>query len=105
MGYDEYGRPSVRLEPRSREERRQLLAVEVRGLVAGGARLETQNEFEVVIASGKDVNHVAHAIVSVGTAFLWVPVWIILSFRQGVRRRRVSVDRYGQVLSQEIDPQ
>lgn len=99
-GFDPYGRPAGSV--RSVDERRQLLAQQVRSMVTQGGRVESQNDFDAVIATGQPVNHVLHAILSFLTCGIWAVVWIVLVATGGVKRSMASVDEYGYITVQKI---
>ncbi|MGX6446846.1 hypothetical protein ACVU7I_02080 [Patulibacter sp. S7RM1-6] len=84
------------------EERKLALTQQVRSLVTQGARIESQNEFEAVVAVGQPVNHTLHAIITLFTCGLWGLVWIVLGITGGVKRQMVTVDEYGYVSVQKI---
>lgn len=84
------------------EQRRQVLAQQVRSLVTQGGRVESQNEFDAVIANGQPINHTLHAIVTFCTCGIWGLVWIVLALTGGVKRSMASVDEYGYVSVQKI---
>jgi hypothetical protein len=83
-------------------ERKELLARTVAGQVAGGARVESQSDFQAVLVRGKSVNHVLHLLLSVFTIGLWVFVWIALAIFGGEKRSMVTVDEYGNVAVQKV---
>lgn len=96
-----YGAPQESVK--SPEQRKQVLAQQVRSLVTQGGRVESQNEFEAVVATGQPVNHTLHLIITVLTCVvLWGPVWLILTLTGGVKRSLVAVDEYGYVTVQKI---
>ena len=68
----------------------------VKALTAGG-RLEYRSEFDAVLVYGQPVNHVLHAILSIGTGGFWLPVWWYLSSksRRNMRREVLAVDPDG----------
>lgn len=84
------------------EDRKLALAQQVRGLVTQGGRVESQNEFDAVLATGQPVNHVLHAIITLFTCGIWGLVWIVLSITGGIKRQLVSVDEYGYVTVSKI---
>lgn len=89
--------------PKSDDDRKQALAQQLRLLVTQGGRVESQNEFDAVVATGKEVNHVLHAILTLVTCLLWGLVWIVIAFTGGVKRKLVSVDEFGYVTVQKIE--
>jgi hypothetical protein len=71
-------------------------------MITGGGRIESQTEFEAVVATGTDVNHTLHAILSLATCFLWALPWAVIAATGGVKRRLVAVDEFGDALVQRI---
>jgi hypothetical protein len=70
----------------------------VKALTSGG-RLEYRSEFDAVLVYGQPVNHVLHAILSIGTGGFWLPVWWYLSSksRRNMRREVLAVDPDGKL--------
>jgi hypothetical protein len=67
-----------------------------------GARVESQSDFQAVLATGQPVNHVLHAIIFFFTCGLWIVPWLILALMAGVKRQLVAVDDYGNVNVQSV---
>jgi len=84
------------------EERKALLAQHVAQSVARGARVDSQSDFQAVLISGRRVNHVLHAILSLVMLGLWLIVWGLLVFTGGEKRQLVQVDEYGNVNVQKV---
>jgi len=93
--------PSV-VDRKSPDERKRQLSQQIRSMVTAGGRIESQADFEAVIATGKDVNHTLHAILTVFTCLIWGLVWAVITATGGVKRQLVTVDEYGDVLVQKI---
>jgi len=55
-----------------------------------------------VLISGRRVNHVLHAILSLVMLGLWLIVWGLLVFTGGEKRQLVQVDEYGNVNVQKV---
>jgi hypothetical protein len=87
---------------KSAEERKELLARTVAAQVAGGARVESQSDFQAVIVKGKPVNHVLHLILTLVTLTAWAIVWIALAIFGGEKRSMVTVDEYGNASVQKV---
>jgi Helix-hairpin-helix motif len=77
---------------------RAILGNAIMRQVALGWRIESQIENHAVMATGGEVNHVAHLIASVLTCGAWVPIWVILGVTGGEKRLAITVDPYGVVL-------
>jgi hypothetical protein len=84
------------------EERKELLARTIMGQVAGGARVESQSDFQAVVVKGKPVNHVLHLIITLVTLFTWGFVWIGLAIFGGEKRSMITVDEYGNAAVQKV---
>ena len=83
------------------EERKALLAREVAASVGRGLRIESQSDTMAIVVSGKPVNHILHLIISVLTLGIWLIPWAIMAIAGGERRRMITVDEYGNVLTQK----
>jgi hypothetical protein len=68
----------------------------------GGARIESQGDFEAVLVKGNRPNHILHLILSLLTAGLWLIVWVLLAAFGGEERVLFTVDEYGNVHAQEL---
>jgi hypothetical protein len=80
-----------------------MLAQQVASMVASrGARVESQSEFQAVLATGQPVNHVLHAIIFFCTCGIWLLPWILLALFGGVKRNLVAVDDFGNVNVQSV---
>jgi hypothetical protein len=86
----------------SDEERRAILAQQLQMGVVQGRRIESQSEFQAVLATGQPVNHTLHAILTIFTCLIWGIVWIILAATGGVSRELLVVDEYGNVQLQQL---
>jgi len=87
----------------SAEERKRKVADQIRMEVTRGARVESQGDFDAVVATGKEVNHTVHLIATIFTCGIWGLVWLVIALTGGVKRKMVSVDAYGQLLVQNIN--
>ena len=88
---------------KSHDERRQALAGAVQTQVAGGARVESQSDYQAVTVKGQRVNHLLHFIIGIFTlSAWWFLVWIPLAIFGGERRRTVTVDNFGNVGVQRV---
>jgi hypothetical protein len=85
------------------DDRKRALSQQIRSMVTAGGRIESQSDFEAVIATGKDVNHTLHAILTVATCLLWGLPWAVVAATGGVKRQLVTVDEFGDVLVQRIE--
>lgn len=77
------------------EQRRQLMDTAVNEFVSAGWRVESRSEFQGVFVKGHRTNNTLHLILSIITAGLWIPIWILLAVLGGEKRQIVSVDEYG----------
>jgi hypothetical protein len=85
------------------DDRKRALSQQVRSMVTAGGRIESQADFEAVIATGKDVNHMLHAILTLSTCLMWGLPWAVIAATGGVKRQLVTVDEFGDVLVQRIE--
>jgi len=66
--------------------------------VSLGWRIESNVGHQVVLVRGSEVNHAAHAVITVFLCGLWLPVWLIAMVVNGEQRTVITVDPYGNVL-------
>jgi hypothetical protein len=85
----------------STEERKAILAQQVANQVRDGARVESQQDFQVILVKGRRPNHLLHFLAGIFTLGLWWIVWIFITLAGGESRLVVSVDEYGHVLAQQ----
>ena len=85
------------------DERKRKVANQIRTEVTQGGRVESQGDYDAVIATGKEINHTVHLIATIFTCGLWGLVWIVIALTGGIKRKMVSVDEYGQLLVQNIN--
>ena len=85
------------MQKKTVDERRELLAHEIRFRVGREYRIESQADFQAVLVRGHRVNHILHLIITLVTCFLWGIVWILLVIADGEKRLVVSVDEWGNV--------
>jgi len=83
------------------DHRRALLGQAIAQWVHAGARVESQSDTQAVMVTGKQPNHVLHLLLTIFTALLWAPVWIIVSIVSKERRTVLTVDPWGNVLTQQ----
>jgi hypothetical protein len=83
-------------------ERKGLLANTLQGQVAGGARIESQGDFQAVVVSGHRTNHLLHFLIGVFTLGLWWIVWFFIAIFGGEKRRMINVDQFGNVFVQKV---
>ncbi len=80
------------------EQLRAILSSAILRQVYLGWHVETQLDGQAVLRKSNEVNHVAHALASVFTCGLWVPVWVILAVTGSEQRMTLAVDPYGVLL-------
>ena len=85
------------------DERKRKLANQVRTEVTQGGRVESQGDFEAVVATGSELNHTVHLIATLATCGFWGIVWLAMAMTGGVKRKMVVVDEFGNVLVQKIN--
>lgn len=70
---------------------------EITAHAAAGWRLEVRTQTTAVLSSGGEPNHVLHAILSVFTIGLWVPIWLLVIATNNPRRMTLIVDPNGAI--------
>jgi len=83
-------------------ERKVLLAHTLQGQVAGGARIESQGDFQAVVIKGHRPNHLLHFVIGIFTFGLWWIVWLFITIFGGESRQLINVDQFGNVLVQKV---
>ncbi|MCO5998567.1 helix-hairpin-helix domain-containing protein [Actinoallomurus rhizosphaericola] len=63
-----------------------------------GWRVQAQSDVQAVMASGGQVNHVLHLVITLLLCGLWLPIWIILAITGTEKRLTITVDPYGVLL-------
>lgn len=84
------------------EERKAALAQHVAQAVAGGARVESQSDYQAVLVKGHRVNHLLHFLIGVFTIGLWWIIWLLLVVTGGEKRQLIQVDEFGNVRVQRV---
>lgn len=84
-------------EPLNEDQRTAVLDWTISEYVARGWRLETRSPTQAVMARGKPVNHVLHAILTIFTCLVWGLVWIVLAASNKQERIALTVDQAGNV--------
>ena len=80
------------------DERRARLAHVVAHHVRQGWRVESQTDYQAIVAKGHKHSHGLHLFLTIITAGLWgLFVWLPLSIFGGEKRAVIDVDRYGNV--------
>lgn len=87
---------------KSEVDRKALLANTLQGQVAGGARIESQGDFQAVVVHGHRVNHLLHFFIGVFTLGLWWIAWFFIAIFGGEKRQMVNVDQFGNVYVQKV---
>jgi Helix-hairpin-helix motif len=77
---------------------RAILGNAIMRQVSLGWRIESQLDRQAVMATGGEVNHVLHLLISLMTCGLWLPVWVILGVTGTRKHMVVTVDPNGVVL-------
>lgn len=84
------------------EERKLLLANTLQGQVAGGARIESQGDFQAVVVKGHRTNHLLHFIIGLVTLGFWWIIWFFIAIFGGEKRQMINVDQFGNVFVQKV---
>jgi hypothetical protein len=78
------------------DERKALLARAVSDRVGSGWRVESQMDYQAVVAKGHKHSHGLHLFLTIITAGLWgLFVWLPLSVFGGEKRAVLNIDPYG----------
>jgi hypothetical protein len=84
------------------DERKALLARHLANQVAAGnTRIESQSDTMAVLVRGKRVNHILHFLLGFPTIGCWWLVWAFFLIFGGEKREVVTIDDYGNVLTQK----
>jgi len=88
--------------PASADQRKQSLAMGVSREVASDSwRVESQSDYQAVLAKGKPTNHVLHLVLTLITLGFWIPVWVVAYILNRRQTLILTVDEYGNVLRQQ----
>lgn len=60
-----------------------------------GCRIESQTPTTTVLLKGERVNHVLHLLLTIITAGLWLPIWVLIAASGGVKRKVVRLEIRG----------
>ena len=82
-------------------QRERLLGQVVDDLTLQGCDVKLKSRFRVVVARRRPVSHVLHLILTVLTAGLWVPIWLIMAIARKDERTAYDVVRHGHVWLQD----
>jgi hypothetical protein len=80
---------------KSSDERKEALARIITAQVVDGARVESQSEYQVVLARGHRLNNTMHLILTIVTFGLWGIVWLLMGLFGGEKRRVAFIDEWG----------
>jgi hypothetical protein len=84
--------------PLSPDRREAILNSVIMQHVGLGWRVESNFGHQIVLVRGNEVNHAAHAVITVFLCGLWLPVWLLAMAVGGQQRMVIAVDPYGNVL-------
>lgn len=90
------------MKKKSSNARKALLASTVQTQVVGGARIESQSDYQAVVVTGKKVNHLLHFIIGLFTLGFWWIIWLILGLTGGEKRQIIAVDEFGNATNQHV---
>ena len=79
----------------SLQDRAEVLEEHLAQASRRGWRVEGKGDYIAFLVSGKPVNHKLHAVLSLLTGGLWLPVWAGMSIFGGQKRMLVRVDGHG----------
>ncbi len=92
LAYAWTARPRAAVDPRTA-----ALDATVTDSINAGWAVESQSQTRVVFTSGEKPNHVVHAILTVFTVGLWVPIWFIAMALSSRKRIVATVNEDGAV--------
>lgn len=95
-----YGAPPIAPAVMDDAQRQSALSQAVARSVAAGGRVESHAPFQAIVVTGNKVNHTLHLILTLVTCGAWGLVWLILALVMKEKRTVLSIDPYGNVLSQ-----
>lgn len=84
------------------DERKELLARAIQTQIAGGARVESQSDYQAVLIKGSKPNHLLHFFIGFLTFGLWWLVWAGIAIFGGEKRTVAQVDEFGNVSVQRL---
>lgn len=88
--------------PITDETREKMLGEEVALRVRQGRRIESLQPLQAILVRGRPVSHLFHLVASVLTMGLWLPIWGLVAISGGERREMVTVDRFGNVVVEQL---
>lgn len=96
--------PTTSSEPtrKTADERKEMLARQLQGLIAQGRRVESQSDYQAVLVHGHRTNHLLHFFIGFVTLGLWWIVWLGLAIFGGEKREMVTVDEWGNSSVQKL---
>ncbi|MDQ3671495.1 MAG: hypothetical protein M3364_03525 [Actinomycetota bacterium] len=82
---------------RSDGDRKAMLAQSVANEVRKNWNVQSQNDFQAVMAKGKRTSHGLHVFLSLITLGFWIPVWVVIWYMNRDQHEVITVDPYGNV--------
>ena len=82
---------------RSDADRKAMLAQTVANEVRRSWNVQSQTEFQAVMAKGKNTSHGLHVFLSIITLGFWIPVWLVVWYTNRDQHEVITVDPYGNV--------
>lgn len=79
-----------------------MLARTIQTQIAGGARIESQSDFQAVLVHGRRPNHLLHFLIGFPTFGFWWIVWLGLALFGGEKRQIAQVDEFGNASVQKV---
>lgn len=80
------------------DQRAAIMEQVLRDLAFRGYRIEVVDGDRAIVSMGEPVNHLLHVVLMVFTCGLWFPIWILIMCFGGIKRRRIHVDEYGNLV-------
>lgn len=84
------------------DERKSILDRALQQYGAQGWRIENRSDFQATIAKGREISHTFHLLLTIFTLGFWLVVWFLVGLLGGNKRRMITIDEYGNVVTQKL---
>ena len=81
----------------SDEDRIRTLDAKIWDLGANGWTLVNKSGFYANLEKGKPANHILHLLLSIVTAGVWIPIWIIITLASKKKTLQLYVEDDGSI--------
>ena len=91
--------PATKAGPVTADQRKYQLGMAIaREVSSNGWRVESQSDYQAVLAKGKPTNHVLHFFIGLFTLGVWWCVWPVVWLLNRRQTKIITVDEYGNTL-------